>query len=271
MPGKTSDIARRRPLSDSLSLAEHLLSRGCLLRRLGRLPEARRLLRRALACAITSGPVRLDALRALATIELESGRFRRARRLLAAAIRQRPSADYLYREYARTVDVDPDADPQLAIRALRAAVCVDPFVPASWALLGTAALRAGDEQLARKALRRAARLRPEESDVLTTIVDGFLALDRDDEARAVVIAARFRSPNDLAVTALRDRIRYTIARRQQRHGGSDEPAILPFPVRERTSNKSPAATQVLRADRRSVPMPHLLRLFGRQTDPRQAQ
>lgn len=256
-------------MSDPLSFADHLLSRARLMLRIGRVVDAGRLLRRVLATAGDSTRLRADALRLLAGMEQDAGRFARARRYLAATIRLRRHADDLYVEYARAVLADPDADPLRAVKALRKAVGIDPHEPRSWAALGTAALRAGDDRLAARALRRAARLRPDRVDTLAEIADGFVALGQEDEARAVLNAARFRSPRDAGVAALSDRLRFTLARAGQRPAPDD--TVLRFPVEQRQPTEGPKHPVVLRADRRSTASPHLLRLFGRRSDPRRAQ
>ena len=145
-------------MNDPLSLAEHVLHRGRLMAQVGRVADACRLLNRLIRQPELAPRLRTDALRLLASMAVETGRFRRARRLLAAAIRLRRRADDLFVEYARAVEADPDGDPRLAVKALRRAVGIDPFEPRSWAALGSAALRAGDPALARTAFRRAARL-----------------------------------------------------------------------------------------------------------------
>jgi tetratricopeptide (TPR) repeat protein len=256
-------------VSDPLSFADHLLSRARLMLRIGRVLDARRLLRRVLASAGDSPRIRTQALRLLAGIESDAGRFRRARRHLLAAIRIRRHADELYVEYARAVLADPDADPRRAVQALRKAVGIDPHEPRSWAALGTAAARAGDDRLAAKAFRRAARLRPDHLDTLAETVEGFLALGHEDEARAVLNAARFRSPNDAGVIALWNRFRLTLALRDQK-GTPSEP-IIRFPIEQRQQTGSETHPVVLRADRRSTVTPHLLRFFGHRSDPRRAQ
>src|SRR2546423_10291024 len=99
----------------------------------GRPVEACRLFGRLIRQPELAPRVRAEALRLVAGIEVACGRFRRARRLLAAAIRLRRHADDLYVEYARAIEADPDGDPELAVKALRRAVAIDPFEPRSWA------------------------------------------------------------------------------------------------------------------------------------------
>ena len=258
-------------MSDFLPLAEHLLARARLMVRVGNTHDARHLLNRVLATTGLSNRVRSDILRLMATIELAVGEFRRARRRLAAAIRLRRHADDLYVEYARAVSADPDGDPRLAVTALRRAVGIDPFEAASWAALGTAAVRAGEVSLARKAFRRAAGLRPDAVDTLNEIVDGLVDLGLEVRARSVLAAARFRSPADAGVLAAWNRFRFLMAQRRQRQATTDEPTVLPFPGQHREPTAMPGPPVVLRADRQSASTPHLLRMFGRRFDPRRAQ
>ena len=258
-------------MSDSLPFADHLLARARLLVRVGRPTDARRLLRGVLADTMLSKPVRSDVLRMVADIEAAAGRFRRARRLLAAAIRLRRHADELYVEYARVVSADPDGDPRLAVKALRRAVGIDPFEPASWAALGTAAARAGDTGLAGKAFRRAARLRPESVTTLNEIADGFLDLNRVADAQAVLTAARFRAPKDATVATAWDRLRFRIAQRRQSRAAVGEATVVPFPGGRSEPARVSGEPRVLRADRQSSSSPHLLRMVGGRPDPRRAQ
>lgn len=259
-------------MSDSLPLADHLLNRGRRLLRLGQSAEARRLFRRLLGHTDLSKRLRADVLSHLAGIEFDAGRFRRARRLLTTAIRLCRHADELYVEYARAASADPDADPRLAVRALRRAVGIDPSESRSWAALGSAAVKAGEDALARKAFRCAARLRPEQADLLQEIADGLIAIGRVGEARELLVAARFRAPTDAAITAVWDQFRFSETARRQRRGQNDGTAILPFVMIEhQTADSQPADAVVLRADRKSFPAPHLLRMFGRRTGPRRAQ
>ena len=258
-------------MSHTRPLAEHLLARARLMARVGRPADARRLLRRLLATSDLSTRARSDVFRQLAGIALAAGNFRRARRLMAAAIRLRRHADELYVEFARVVSADPDGDPRLAVKALRRAVGIDPFEVGSWAALGTAAGRAGEADLARKAFHRAARLRPDAAATLNEIVDGFVELGLGAEARSVLIAARFRSPSDAGVLAAWNRFRFLLAQRRQRQAASDEATILPFMGQGRQPTAMPGTPVVLRADRQSASTPHLLRMFGRRSDPRRAQ
>jgi len=259
-------------VSDPLPLADYFLSRSRLMLQVGRQRSARRLLRRLTNHPDFAPRTRAEAHRRLSEIDLAAGRFRRARRHLVAAIRLRRHADELYFEYARVIEADPNGDARRAVSALRVAVGIDPFEARSWALLGRMAATAGDRKLALKALRRAVRLRPEAAEVLADVVKGLLGLGRRSEARAVLSAARFRARRDARIAGLWDWFRFQQAVREQRSQTTPSgPAILRFPTEMADVSVGNGEPVVLRADRRSHPTPHVLRMFEARPNPRRAK
>jgi predicted Zn-dependent protease len=189
-----------------------------------------------------------------------------------AAIRLRRHADELYFEYARALEADPEGDPRKAVAALRVAVGIDPCEARSWALLGRMAVQAGDRTLARKALRRAVRLRPEAPEILADVVRGLLDLGRAAEARAVLAAARFRAPGDGRITGLWNQFRFDqVARGQKARIAPTGPATLAFPIQSTDVPVADGSPVVLRADRRSHSTPHVLRMFQVRSGPRRAR
>jgi Flp pilus assembly protein TadD len=249
-------------LNSSIHVADHLLSTGRHLHEIGRNVDARRHLERLLSTSEITPHHRAEAHSLLGEIEFGLGRFRQARRHFATLIGLRPYDTETCLRYADAVDADPDADPVKGWIARRRATRIDSFDSRCWTALGHSGLRIGDRKRALKAFRRAARLRPERLDTLVELIDGFDGLGRPSEGRAILTAARFRSPNDAGVLALWNRFRFDRAQRRQHAAKCNaEPTILPFPGRQSTST-SEAEPVVLRADRRSRPVPHLLRLFG---------
>jgi tetratricopeptide (TPR) repeat protein len=210
----------------------------------------------------------------LGEIEFSAGCYRTARTHFAAVIRLRALDAETCLRYGDAVDADPDADPRRGWAARRRATRIDSFDSRCWTALGRSGLRIGDRRRALLAFRRAARLRPERIETLTELVEGFIALGRIREARAVVNAARFRQPHDAAIAGLWARFRFDCAHREQQ-GGRDESrvihaAILPFIGPLPDTDCREVTPTIIRTDRRSRPMPHVLRLPDVQSGPRWA-
>lgn len=260
-------------MNTSVHLHDHLLSTGKRLHEIGRASEARQALQPLVDRADIAPGVRAEVHAILGEIEFGLGRYRKARKHFAIVIGLRPYDTETCLRYADAVDADPDGDPNKAWAARRRATRIDSFDSRCWAALGQSGLRINDRKRALKAFRRAAKLCPECIDTLSSVVNGFVALGRIREARAVLTCARFRRPHDAGIQSLWNQFRFDCVRREQqaeRSGQIDaEPAILPFPGRTAVAT-TPGDPVVLRADRRSRPVPHLLRLFGMRIDPRRA-
>jgi tetratricopeptide (TPR) repeat protein len=258
----------------TISLHRHLLSRGRMSLDLGQRQDARKLLERLLALPNLPESSQAEAHRLLGEIELGWQRFRRARRHFAAALRLESDRAEGYHSFALAVEEDPDGDPRKARAALRRATRLEPLKARYWVRLAHAELRLGRRKAALRHFRRAARLRPARVDTLAEIVDGLMALNRTGEARALILTARFRAPNDPGVGQLWSRFRLECLRRRQtavRPGpGIETPDFLPFPGRDVDTLATPESEAILRADRQSRPVPHLFRLAGFRTDPRRA-
>jgi tetratricopeptide (TPR) repeat protein len=260
-------------LNTSIHLHDHLLSTGRRLLEIGRTAEARRALDPLVDAADLTPHVRAEAHSILGEIEFGLGRYRKARRHFAVVIGLRPYDTETCLRYADAVDADPIADPHKAWAARRRATRIDSFDSRCWAALGQSGLRIGDRKRALRAFRRAAKLRPERIETLAEVVNGFVTLCRMREARRALNCARFRRPHDAGIEALWNRFRFDCLHRQQQAerigGADDEPTILRFPGRTTETTRA-GEPIVLRADRQSRPVPHLLRLFGMRVDPRRA-
>jgi tetratricopeptide (TPR) repeat protein len=251
-------------VSDSIHLHDHLLAGARRLLDVGHDREARQALRRLLRQPEVQTQVRADAHCLLGELDSVAGRYRSARRHFAAAIGLRPYLPEAYVRFAEAVEADPDADLRKGCAALRRAICIDPHDAAYPAALGRLAARLGDWKLARRAFRRAARLRPESLTVLAEVVAGFVSIGQEAEARQVILAALFRAPRDAGVIDLWNRFRFDRLRRElARSGGVVRQSILPFPESMNAAVAGGVGAAVIRVDRHSRPAPHVLRLFGR--------
>jgi tetratricopeptide (TPR) repeat protein len=260
-------------MNDTLSFHKHLLAKGTHLVRLGQLAEGRELLQILLAGEDAPLAARAKARCLLGEMEFNAGHFRNARRHYAAAMSLRPYDAEACLAYYRAIHADPDANPNKGYAACRRATKIDPTEPRFWTALGHSAIHAGQPFRAIKAFRRAAKLQPETQDVLADVIDGFISLGRTEEAIAVLSAARFRSPKNPSLARLQERLGFEIARRNQERKRSEsenpDDAVLSFSGRPTEAATSPNPL-IVRADRRSRSIPHVLRMFGMRSGPRQA-
>jgi tetratricopeptide (TPR) repeat protein len=260
-------------LISTISLHDQLLADGEQLLQLGRTAEARHRLR-LFTGSETCSTTRANAHNLLGELEFTVGRFRAARRHFAAVIGLRPYDAEACLRYADAIDADFDADPLKGWAARRRATRIDSFDSRCWTALGLSGVRIGNRKAALKAFRRAARLRPERIETISELVNGFISLGRFSEARAVLTAARFRRPGDARLISLSKRLQFDCLRIKQDRARCesrlDWPTVLPFEGRTERECVEDANPVVIRVDRRSRPMPHLLRLIGRRSDPRQA-
>lgn len=260
-------------MAQTINLAERLLERGQLLAACGCRHDARKALEHLLALPDLDTDVRVEAHLLLAQVHHDCQRFRKARRQLAAVMALRPdNAEAQYR-FALAIDLDPDADPRRAWKALCKAIELDSKEPAYWSTFGQVALRLDRRKTALKAFRQATKLAPTAIHVLDAIADGLTALGHEDEAGMILAAARFRLPRDPGVEGLWNRFRFDSLRRRQhaaKFGLPDgRPVLLPFEPRSESADKG-FGEGVIRSDRFSKSSPHLHRLRADRPDPRHA-
>jgi tetratricopeptide (TPR) repeat protein len=250
----------------TISLDRHLLNRSHLLLDLGHPTEARALLVRLIDRPELADEMKAEAHRLLGEIAFHGQRFRRARRHFREAICLQPRVAETYVSFALAVETDPDANPVRAWKALRRAVRLNPDEPRYWTAFGQIALRLRKPHAALEAFRQASNLGPDRVSTIADIVDGFLCLGREDEARSLLLTIHFRHPHDASVAGLWDRFRFESTRRRQARR-DESTAVLAFPGRT-GETKSPAAG-VIRTDRFSMAGAHLFRLVG--FDPKRAR
>lgn len=252
----------------TIPLDRHLLNRGRLHLELGHPTEARGLLTGLLSRPDLATDLRAEAHRLLGEIAFHGQQFRLSRRHFLAAVRLQPAVAETYASFALAVETDPDADPVRAWKALRRAVRLNPIESRYWNALGQIALRLRKSAAALKAFRRAANLGPDRVATIAEIVDGFLALGHEREARSLLLAIRFKFPHDAGVVPLWDRFRFEATRRRQARRSEPSP-VLAFPGR--VAEQSTAGSGVIRTDRFSKPAAHLFRLVGMGPGPKRAR
>ena len=162
--------------------------------------------------------------------------------------------------------MDPDADPKRAAKYFRKALECKPDEARYWSGYGQICLRLGRERSAYGAFVAAADLAPNDVEILDEIADGLCFLGKEEDARSVLTAARFRLGHDAELEQLWNRFRFLRCshRRQQTERAdkaldSGEAVILPFvPSKETSTPKGEPG--ILRHDRLSRPTPHSTQL-----------
>jgi Flp pilus assembly protein TadD len=249
--------------STTLGLTAHLLSRGRYFQQLGRIHDALRILTRLAGFRGLPAEMAEEVQFRLGEIQLRRGRYSRARRHLAAALGHEPENPRYHFLLAQAHDNDPDGDTAQAAEHYAASLALDGTQSDCLCAYGRLALRIGLNEEGVECLRVAARLAPDDLTVLAEVAAGLRTANRTDEARGLLLAARFRHPRDGRYRQLWDHFHFQAARRAQdaarsRRSSADEgPTLLPFlrPVGEAAPR--PAAGRIIRADGASLPAPHL--------------
>jgi tetratricopeptide (TPR) repeat protein len=258
--------------SRTLGLVDHLLSRGRYFQQLGRTQDALRILGRLAGFRELPPPVAEEAQFRLGELQLRRKKHARARRHLAAALRHAPDNPRYHFRLAQALEQDRDGDLARAADHYRSSLALDHSQTDCLCAYGQLALRLGRTEEALDCLRAATRLAPDDLKVLTQAAAGLRKSGRADEARGLLLAARFRHPRDGRYRRLWNDFQFDAARREQdaaRAGkalaGEDGPVLLPFlrPVR-------PPDGKVIRADAPAVLAPHRGQP-ARTTNHRQAQ
>ncbi len=251
-------------MNPSINLLDRLLSQGRRLLFMGRRVEARRRLEKLLALPEVPNQQRVEAHQLLADIHLDNQCYRKSRRHLVAALGLSPECAATHYRLAVTLDLDPDADPKRAAKYYRKALELKPDDARYWSGYGQVCVRLGKEKAAYGAFVAAADLAPMDVEVIDEITEGMCFLGREDDARAVLTAARFRLGHDAELESLWNRFRFLQLHRKQlttkRRAAlaAGEAVVLPFvPAKESSGVRGEPG--ILRHDRFSKPSPHSTR------------
>jgi tetratricopeptide (TPR) repeat protein len=254
----------------SINLLERLLSQGRRLLELGRRGDARRRLEKLLAFQEAPAEMRVEAHRLMADLHLDGQCYRKARRHLLAALGLAPDTAETHYQLGVAFDLDPNIEPKRAARHFKKAVELEPDNARYWSGYGQICVRRGKEKSAFGAFVAAADLAPMDLDVLDEVTEGLCFLGREEDARAVLMAARFRLGHTTELEQLWNRFRFLqLHRRQQADRrrkalAAGEAVVIPFVP----ANKEPSSPEgepgILRHDRFSRPAPHSPRLNSDQ-------
>ncbi len=254
-------------MSTTLPFVATLLAHARTLHNLGQHHDAYQLLKRVAALRELPAATAEEAQALLAEIQFQRHKYVRARRHLAAALGYCPGNAQYHYLMAAAVDADDRAAPQRALAHYRRSLKLDPNQPACLVDYGLLCLELGRDAAGLRALRRAVRLAPNDPDVVGAVVEGLCHLDRAQEARGLLLAARFRHARDGRFQKLWNDFQFQqvrtaqdAARRPRRREA--KPLILPFVRSEEVTGKR------VRRDRPAPPpkphAPRKLRLYTPQ-------
>lgn len=226
----------------ALNVHTVLLRKARILAHLGRPQDALNNLTRLLTMRKISRQVVRRARTLMGELHLNAERFRSARRALREALKIDP-------EHARSryllglaIERDINAEPKHAVRHFRAVLRAKPNHPRTLAALGRVAFRLNRVGLALKYLRQAHALRPDDQSILESYCDVLYQEERFAEARKVLIAVRFRKPNDQVITRLWGELlsarlmsRKRVVALPAGVEATIPPVLIPFPAAETTT------------------------------------
>jgi Flp pilus assembly protein TadD len=241
--------------SRTLGFVDHLLCRGRHFQQLGRTHDALRIFTRLAGLRELPAAVAEEAQYRLGELQLRHKKTARARRHLAAALRYAPDNPRYHFLLAQAFDDDRDGEPVRAADHYRDSLAQDSAQPDVLCAYGSLALRLNRTEEALECLRAAAKLAPDDAGILGKVAAGLRTAGHADEARSLLLSARFRHPRDRLYERLWNDYQFHAARRAQadaRADGADDrdgPVLLPFVRPEPAPAPRPTvAGRIIRAD-----------------------
>jgi Flp pilus assembly protein TadD len=249
-------------LSTTLNLVDHLVTRGGHLQDIGRTRDALRIFTRLANFRELPGTVAEEVQSHLGEIQMRRRKWARARRHLTAALRHDPTNPRYHFLLAQTFDNDRDGNLPRAAEQYKTALELDGTQTDCRCAYGKLLLRVGRTEEGSEHLRTAVRQAPDDLKVLRSVVEGLRVANRADEARSLLLAARFRHPGDARYVGIWNDFQFQAIRREQeeeqltRPGESDDgPVFLPFVRPEREPAAARGEGRILRHDQPSTPSP----------------
>jgi tetratricopeptide (TPR) repeat protein len=259
-------------MGKTLNLIDRLLALGRNYQQLDQQHQALHILGRLARFPDLPDAVAEETQLRLAELCLQRRKFRRARRHLAALLRLCPR-NARYHFLMATALRREKKDPERALRCYRKALRLDPRQPECLSAYGAYLMRLGQTETGLERLREAAALAPADAGVLGRLVRGLSRARAWNEARRVLIAARFLNPRDgrlqrLYTDFMYRRLRRAQQRRQQTSvPAAPRPVVLPFVRVVAEGERGAGGHERIRLDPASpVPAPHSMLRPARRSD-----
>jgi tetratricopeptide (TPR) repeat protein len=249
-------------LSTTLNLVDHLVTRGRHLQEIGRTRDALRVFTRLANFRELPGTIAEEVQAHLGELQMRRRKWVRARRHLTAALRHDPTNPRYHFLLGQTFDNDRDGNLPRAAEHYKSALELDGNQTDCRCAYGKLLLRQGRTDEGSELLRTAVRQAPDDLKVLRNVVEGLRLANRADEARSLLIAARFRHPRDARYVGIWNDFQFQAIRRAQeeeRTQPADEEeatVFLPFVRPEREAAAAHGEGRILRNDLPSSSSPH---------------
>jgi tetratricopeptide (TPR) repeat protein len=223
-------------MSRTLSLVDHLFTRSQLLQQLGRSSEALDFLEHVNGLRCQPAESAAETQMQLAQLYLKCKRFVRARHVLGLALKHQPNDARLHYLQATACASGKHADLVLALKHYHRSLKIKPNDATCLAACGLVEIRQGKVKKGLEHCRRAWEQAPDSLVIIKKMIMGFRLAEQPDEARKLLMAARFRNPNSAKIRHLWDRFQFHETRRCQQLSRKQsatqneprEPLILSF-------------------------------------------
>jgi Flp pilus assembly protein TadD len=249
-------------MSTTLNLVDRLLRRGRSLQAMGRSHDALQTLQRLTHFQKLPSEAAEETQLRLAELQLQCRQFGPARRHLTAVLRLHPDNGHAHYLLATALEDGDKGGPRRALAHYRRCLELEGEQADCLCACGLLALRLGQRGEGLAHLRRAAELAPDDPETLGEVVTGLCRANEAEEARRLLLAARFRNPRDARFVRLWNDFQFQQLRKRQetaarqRRAEDDEagPVVLPFaqPEGARLGRK-----KVRRDGPAPLPAPHL--------------
>ncbi|GIW80338.1 MAG: hypothetical protein KatS3mg105_2145 [Gemmatales bacterium] len=202
-------------MTATLKMTERLLRQGRRYQALGQQQEAIQLFRRLTTFESLPPAIAEESRSRLAEIYLSTGRYAKARRVLAALLAQCPENARYHYWMATALNNDEFSDPNRAAEHYEESLRLRPTQADCLADYGLLLLRLGEPKRGLDHLRSAVEMAPDDVGILERLIQGLCEEGEVDEARRQLRLARFRRPRCSALRKLQNDFEFEQLRQTQ--------------------------------------------------------
>ena len=251
-------------MSRTLNLVDRLAEHGRALQKLGRTEAALDVLGRLARFRRLPAALAADTESRLGEMHLRRGEHEKACHHFDAAVRSDPTSSRYHHLFATALEGREETDPNCALEHYRQSLALDPNQPRCLCDFGLLAVCLDQIEEGLAALRRAAKLAPDDPEVISAVADGLREAGRGAEARKILLAALFRNPRNAHFRKLWNDFRFEqlLDQQETERQQSGKPLadgtrrrILPFVRLVEGPGKTMVGETTVRRDAPSAPPP----------------